>query len=420
MITSPRLFLTSLYEAAIEAANPFKRMKALLPRPLAGGRVIVIGAGKGVAQMAQSLENHWDGPLTGLVVTPYGYECDTDRIEVISAAHPVPDSAGLKAAERIKAFVRNLSSNDTVIALICGGGSALLPAPPAGFALADEIALNEELLASGAPISAMNAVRKRFSTIKGGRLAALTKARVISFVVSDIPGDDPSLVSSGPTIPDLSTRNDAKEIIARYRLKLPAPILSFIGSDASDAPRPDDPIFAGHSHHIVSSSRIALEAAASLARASGVTTVILSDCMEGEARDVGLVHAAMAREIALHDTPFVKPCVLLSGGETTVTLRERGGKGGRNGEFALSLAMAIDGLDVHLLAADTDGIDGSGDNAGAFADGTSVKRLLEKRVDGDALLLANDSYAAFSAIGDLYVCGPTNVNVNDFRAILVR
>ncbi len=420
MITSPRLFLTSLYEAAIEAASPLNRIKHLLPRPPYGGRVVVVGAGKGAAQMAQSLESLWDVPLTGLVVTPYGYECDTDRIEVISAAHPVPDSAGLKAAERLKASVCNLSSNDIVIALICGGGSALLPAPPVGFALADEIALNEELLASGASILAMNAVRKRFSTIKGGRLAALTKARVISFVVSDIPGDDPALVSSGPTIPNLSTRDDAGEIIARYRLKLPAPILSFIASDASDAPSPADPIFAGHSHHIVSSSRIALEAAAALARVSGVTPVILSDCMEGEARDVGLVHAAIAREIALHDSPFIRPCVVLSGGETTVTLRERGGKGGRNGEFALSLAMAINGLDVHALAADTDGIDGSGDNAGAFADGTSVKRLLEKQVNGDARLLANDSYPAFSAIGDLFVCGPTNVNVNDFRAILVR
>ncbi len=420
MITNPRLFLTSLYEAAIEAANPLNRIKDLLPRPPAGGRVVVIGVGKGAAQMAQSLESLWDSPLTGLVVTPYGYECDTHRIEVISAAHPVPDNAGLKAAERIKATVCDLSSNDIVIALICGGGSALLPAPPAGFALADEIILNEELLASGASISDMNAVRKHFSTIKGGRLAALTKARVISFVVSDIPGDDPALVSSGPTIPNLSTRDDARGIIARYRLKLPAPILSFIGSDASDAPSQADLIFARNSQHVVSSSRIALEAAAALARASGATPVILSDCIEGEARDVGRVHAIIARKIALHDSPFARPCVLLSGGETTVTLRERGGKGGRNGEFALSLAMAIDGIDIHALAADTDGIDGSGDNAGAFADGTSVKRLFEKQVNGDARLLANDSYSAFSAIGDLFVRGPTNVNVNDFRAILVR
>jgi glycerate 2-kinase len=420
MIENPRLFLTSLYKTAIDAADPLDRIRDLMPRPRVDGRIVVIGAGKGAAQMARSLENLWDGPLTGVIVTPYGYECETQRIDVLGAAHPVPDRAGLDAADRLKAAVSDLSSQDLVIALICGGGSALLPAPPAGFGLADEIALNEELLASGAPISAMNVVRKHFSTIKGGRLAALTKARVVSFVVSDIPGDDPALVSSGPTIANLGTRHDALEIITRYRLKLPQRMLDFIGSNASGAPSPADVSFAKHSHHLVSSARISLEAAAASARASGVTPVVLSDCIEGEAKDVGRVHAAIAREIALHNSPFIRPCVLLSGGETTVSLRSKGGKGGRNGEFALSVALAIDGLDVFALAADTDGIDGSGDNAGAFADGTSVARFIAKHVNGHAKLSANDSYTAFAAVGDLFVCGPTGVNVNDFRAILVR
>jgi hydroxypyruvate reductase len=419
MIANPRLFLTSLYEAAVEAADPLNRIRDLLPLPPVDGRVVVVGAGKGAAQMARSLESLWDGSLTGVVVTPYGYDCKTQAIDVICAAHPVPDSVGLDAAERLKASVSNLSSQDLVIALICGGGSALLPAPPAGFVLEDEITLNEELLASGAPISAMNVVRKHFSTIKGGRLAALTKARVVSYVVSDIPGDDPALVSSGPTIPDLGTRFDAMDVIVRYRLKLPQRMLDFIGTDAADAPHPADATFATHSHHLASSARISLEAAAKLARASGVTPVLLSDSMEGEARDVGSVHAAIAREIALQDSPFTRPCVLLSGGETTVTLQAKGGKGGRNGKFALSLALAIDGLDVFALSADTDGIDGSGDNAGAFADGTSAERFIAQQINGHARLAANDSYSAFSAIDDLFVCGPTGVNVNDFRAILI-
>lgn len=419
MIESPRLFLTSLYEVAVQAADPVSRMKDLLPRPPSSGRVVVVGAGKGAAQMARSLEDLWDGPLSGVVVTPYGYECTTRRIEVIGAAHPVPDMAGLNAAQRLKAMVKNLSSEDLVLALICGGGSALLPAPPAGFSLGDEIALNEQLLSSGAPISAMNVVRKHFSTIKGGRLAALTKARVVSFVVSDIPGDDAALVSSGPTIPDLGTRHDALEVIARYRLKLPQSMLDFIGSDMAVAPHPADAVYASHRHHLVSSARISLEAAAVFARASGVTPVVLSDCMEGEARDVGRVQAAIAREIALHDSPFTKPCVLLSGGETTVTLSSLSGKGGRNGEFVLSLALAIDGLNVFALSADTDGIDGSGNNAGAFADGCSVERFAAHGIRGDAALAANDSYSAFSAVGDLFVVGPTGVNVNDFRSILI-
>ncbi|APO78667.1 hydroxypyruvate reductase (plasmid) [Rhizobium etli 8C-3] len=418
-VLSPRTFLTSLFHAAVRAADPLSGIKAHLPaKPK--GRTVVIGAGKGAAQMARALESVWDTPLDGVVVTRYGYGCETRRIEIIEAAHPVPDVAGLAASKRLVEALKDLTADDLVIALMCGGGSALLPAPPEGLSLEDEIALNEMLLASGAPISAMNVVRKHLSTIKGGRLAAATKARLVSLIVSDIPGDNPAHVASGPTVPDFSTRHDAIEIVRQYGLRLPKAALDHLASPAADAPFPDDPIFAGHEHHIIASASVSLEAAAQLAKSSGITPVILSDSIEGESRDVALVHAAIAREVLGRNRPFEKPSVILSGGETTVTLRARGGKGGRNGEFALSAALAIDGYDIHLLAADTDGIDGSEDNAGAFADGTSVRRLRESGLDPRRLLDGNDSYSAFQAIGDLFETGPTGTNVNDFRAILVR
>ncbi len=419
IVSSPRTFLSSLFHAAVRAADPLTGIKAHLPaRPK--GRTVVIGAGKGAAQMARALESVWDGPLDGVVVTRYGYGCETQAIEIIEAAHPVPDAAGLAASRRLMEAVKDLTPDDLVIALICGGGSALLPAPPEGLTLDDEIAVNELLLASGAPISAMNVVRKHLSTIKGGRLAAATKARVVSLIVSDIPGDNPAHVASGPTVPDSSTRQDALEIVRQYGLKLPQAALAHLASPKADAPRPDDPIFAGHAHHIIASAGVSLEAAAALAQSQGITPVILSDSIEGESRDVALVHAAIAREVLGRNRPFEKPVVILSGGETTVTLRAKGGKGGRNGEFALAAALAIDGHDIHLLAADTDGIDGSEDNAGAFADGATVKRLRAQGLDPRRLLDGNDSYSAFQAIGDLFETGPTGTNVNDFRAILIR
>lgn len=418
-ITNPRDFLRSLFDAAVRAADPLTGIKAHLPaKPK--GRTVVIGAGKGAAQMARALESVWDGPLVGLVVTRYGYGCETHGIEIIEAAHPVPDAAGLAASKRLFTEVSGLTEDDLVIALICGGGSALLPSPPEGLALADEIAMNEMLLASGAPISAMNVVRKHLSTIKGGRLAAATKARVVSLIVSDIPGDNPAHVASGPTVPDGSSRHDALEIIRQYGLQLPQAAIDHLNSPKADAPRPDDPTFAGHEHHIIASAGVSLEAAAALARQQGITAAILSDSIEGESRDVALVHAAIAREVLGRDRPFSKPVVILSGGETTVTLRSKGGKGGRNGEFALATALAIDGHDVHLLAADTDGIDGSEDNAGAFADGGTVKRLRAAGLDPRRVLDGNDSYSGFKAIGDLFETGPTGTNVNDFRAILIR
>ncbi|MBB3352277.1 hydroxypyruvate reductase [Rhizobium sp. BK049] len=419
-ITAPRDFLKSLFDAAVRAADPLTGIKSHLPgKPK--GRTVVIGAGKGAAQMARALESAWAGPIEGLVVTRYGYGCETRFIEIIEAAHPVPDAAGFAAARRLMETVNRLTEDDLVIALICGGGSALLPAPPEGLTLEDEIALNEMLLASGAPISAMNVVRKHLSTIKGGRLAAATKARVVSLIVSDIPGDNPSHVASGPTVPDGSTRHEALEIIRQYGLQLPQAALDHLNSPKADAPRPDDPVFLRHEHHIIASAGVSLAAAAAEAESQGITPAILSDAIEGESRDVALVHAAIAREILGRNRPFSKPVVLLSGGETTVTLKAKGGKGGRNGEFTLAMALAIDGQDgIAVLAADTDGIDGSEDNAGAFADDGTVKRLRAAGLDPRRLLDGNDSYSAFKAIGDLFETGPTGTNVNDFRAILIR
>lgn len=415
-----RDLLTALFRAAVAAADPLTGIRAHLPEPPQQGRTVVVGAGKGTAQMAAALESLWPQPLSGVVVTRYGYGCPTHAIEIVEAAHPVPDEAGLAGARRLMATIGSLDKDDLVIALICGGGSALLPAPPEGFELADEIALNEMLLASGAPISAMNVVRKHFSTIKGGRLAAATAARVVTLIVSDIPGDNPAFVASGPTVPDVTTRQDALDVIQQYRLQLPDRVLAHFRSSAADAPQPDDPVFARNQHHVVASAGVSLEAAAQAAQAHGLQAVILSDSMEGEARDVALVHAALAREVVLRGRPFPRPAVLLSGGETTVTLRGKAGRGGRNGEFALALALAIDGSPVTALAADTDGIDGSENNAGAFVDGTTARRLRAYGLDGRSLLAGNDSYSGFEAIGDLFVTGPTGTNVNDFRAILIR
>jgi len=417
-IPSPREFLASLFHAAVKAADPLTGIAAHLPEK-PKGRTVVIGAGKGAAQMARALESLWDGPLEGVVVTRYGYGCETQHVEIIEASHPVPDAAGLAASKRLIETVKDLSADDLVIALVCGGGSALLPSPPQGLTLENEIALNEMLLASGAPISAMNVVRKHLSTIKGGRLAAATRARVVSLIVSDIPGDNPAHVASGPTVPDHSTRHEALEIIAQYGLKLPQAAINHLNSPAADAPLPDDQAFVRNSHHIIASAGVSLEAAAALARASGIDAAILSDAIEGESRDVALVHAAIAKEVLGRNQPFLKPVVILSGGETTVTLRAKGGKGGRNGEFALAAALALDGHDIHLIAADTDGIDGSENNAGAFADGSTVKRLRAAGLDPRRVLDANDSYTGFKEIGDLFETGPTGTNVNDFRAILI-
>jgi hydroxypyruvate reductase len=420
MTFDPGSFLTSIFDAAVAAADPELTIRKHLPeRPR--GRTIVVGAGKGSAQMAAAFEKAWDGPLQGVVVTRYGYAAPCRRIEVLESAHPVPDAAGLAASKRLLSAVSGLTEDDLVVALVSGGGSALLPSPPPGLTLEDEIAVNRALLASGAPISAMNTLRKHVSTIKGGRLAAAAwPARVVSLVVSDIPGDNPALVASGPTVPEAATRQDALRIVDTWRMALPDAVMAHLRSEAADAPRPGDARFARNSVQVIASAAVSLDAAAEAARRQGVEAVILSDSMEGEARDVGSVHAAIAREVALRGRPFARPVLMLSGGETTVTLRGKG-KGGRNSEFLLSFAIGVDGLDgIHALAADTDGIDGSEDNAGAYADGGTVGRMRAAGVDAKAMLAGNDAWTAFNSVGDLFVPGPTGTNVNDLRAILIK
>ena len=416
MTPEDRALLKDLFDAAVRAADPYQALRANLPAS-PKGHVVVIGAGKGAAQLAAAFEDLWGGPLQGVVVTRYGYGCATKRIKVLQSAHPVPDQAGLAASAALFEAVQGLTADDLVVALICGGGSALLPCPPGDLSLEDEAALNRALLASGAPISVMNAIRKQVSGIKGGRLAAACyPARMVSLVVSDVPGDDPAQVASGPTVPDRVSREDARAMVAAWRIELPAKVAAWLAGEDGCAPDPGDAVFAGHEVRVIASARISLEAAAA---ASAVPAVILSDAIEGEARDVGRVHAAIAREVAVRNRPFTRPVVILSGGETTVTLRGKG-RGGRNSEFLLALALAAEGVGFAALAADTDGIDGSEDNAGAFADGGSMARLRGLGMDPAALLAGNDAYSAFAALGDLFEPGPTGTNVNDFRAILIR
>lgn len=419
--TADRDFLIDLFNAAVKAADPKAALRPLLP-PRPKGRTVVVGAGKGAAQMASAFEELWGDPVEGVVVTRYGYATPCRHVRVLEAAHPVPDKAGLVATEALIDVVSGLGPEDLVIALICGGGSSLLPAPPAGLTLEDEAALNAALLESGAPIGAMNAIRRQVSRIKGGRLAAAAyPAKVVSFIVSDVPGDTPAEVASGPTVPDHRDRAYAMKMIDAHRIALPKPVSRYLQNAEEDAPSPDDPTFAKHETHVIASASLSLEAAAQLAESNSVHPVILSDAIEGEARDVGQVHAAIAREVCLRNRPFTKPVVILSGGETTVSLTGGGGRGGRNTEFLLALALSLDGQDGFIaLAADTDGIDGSEDNAGAFADGTTAARIRSTGNDPAALLAAHDAWGAFDAVGDLFAPGPTGTNVNDFRAILIR
>ncbi|WP_172295038.1 glycerate kinase [Pseudoruegeria sp. HB172150] len=417
-----RSFLTDLFHAAVAAADPMEALSAYLP-PKPKGRTYVIGAGKGAAQMAAAFEKLWDGPVEGLVVTRYGYATPCPTLEVVEASHPVPDAAGQAAAERLMSELSGLGENDLVVALICGGGSALLPAPPEGLTLEDEQALNRALLASGAPISAMNAIRKQVSRVKGGRLAALAHpAKVVSLIVSDVPGDDPAQVASGPTVADSVGRKEALAHVAAFGIDLPETVRKYLDTAPEDAPRPDEGGFSHDEVYVIASAAKSLEAAAARAEEKGISAAILSDAIEGEAKDVGRVLAALAGEVRRKARPFTPPVVLLSGGETTVTLGgAEGGRGGRNTEFLLACALVLDGADgVVALAADTDGIDGSEDNAGAFADGSSAGRLRLAGQDPAALLAAHDAWGAFDALGDLFVPGPTGTNVNDFRALLIR
>ncbi len=415
-----RALLEDLFRAAVAAADPGRAVAAHLP-PKPRGRTVVVGAGKASAQMAAAFERHWPEPVSGLVVTRYGYAVPTNRIEIVEASHPVPDEAGYLAARRIMSTVHGLGPDDLVVALISGGGSALLPSPGTGMSFEDEQEVTRILLASGLPISVMNQVRNELSAIKGGRLAALAApARVATLIVSDVAGDDPALVASGPTVPIAGSRAEVRHLLALHGITLPPAAAALLASNDNPAPRPDEPRFANNSVNIVASSALSLDAAAALGRQRGLNSHILSDAIEGEARDVAQVLAALSKEVDLRDRPFQRPALLLSGGETTVTVRGQG-KGGRNSEFLLSFALAIEGVDgICALAADTDGIDGSEDNAGAVADGTTCARMRQAGIDPRAALAGNDAYTAFKAIDALVTTGPTGTNVNDFRAILIR
>jgi hydroxypyruvate reductase len=408
-----------MFNAAVAVALPEKCLPAHLPRP-PKGRTIVVGAGKASAAMARALEGHWPGPLAGLVVTRYGHAVPCDRIEIVEAAHPVPDEKGRQAAGRILAMVRGLTDNDLVIALISGGGSALLSLPAPGLTLEDKQEVNRALLRSGAHIGEMNCVRKHLSAIKGGRLAAAAHpAPTVALVISDVPADDPSVIASGPTVPDPTTFADALAVLAKYGIAEPARVLRHLERAADETPKPGDPRLAQAQTDIIATPQNSLEAAAEVARRAEVAPLILGNAIEGEALEVGRVMAGIARQVALYGQPAAPPVVLLSGGETTVTVRGNG-RGGRNVEFLLSLATELDGVPgVFALAADTDGIDGAEEVAGAIITPDTLMRADRLGIRAKQRLADNDGHSFFQALGDQVITGPTLTNVNDFRAILV-
>ncbi len=423
MAMQPADLLLRMFNAAVEAASPARCLPSYLPPP-PKGRTIVVGAGKAAAAMAEAVEQHWptSKALQGLVVTRYGHggqHCK--RIEVIEAAHPVPDAAGQEAASRILAQVRNLTQDDLVLCLISGGASSLLALPAPGIDLAAKQAINRSLLRSGANIHDMNCVRKHLSAIKGGRLAAAAApATVVTLAISDVPGDDPSVIGSGPTVPDTTTSAEALEILHRYSITPAASVLTWLNSTASETPKPGDPAFARAHTVVIATPQQSLESAAAVAVSAGFKPLILGDAIEGEATDVARVMAGMAQSCAQHHVPAQPPCVLISGGETTVTVRGKG-RGGRNAEFLLALAIALGSNPrIHAIACDTDGIDGTEDNAGARIDPTTLARARALGIDPRARLADNDGYTVFSKLNDLIITGPTRTNVNDFRAILIE
>ncbi len=412
-LVAHKMLLRSLFDAAIQAADPALRVPPFLPEP-PRGRTIVVGAGKASAAMALAVEQQWKAPLSGLVITRYGHGAPCKAIEIVEASHPVPDANGRDAAIRMGELVKGLSEDDLVLCLISGGGSALLAAPAAGLTLADKQNVNRQLLASGAPISDMNCVRKHLSALKGGRLAAAAfPAQVVSLIISDVPGDDPAVVASGPTVPDPSTRQEALAILRKYKFDLPAHVWAFLETQAAETPKPGDPRFARVTTRMIAAPAQSLAAAAKIAREAGYRVIDLGDRVEGEAR-------AVAREQAAQALATRGPAIILSGGETTVTLKGKG-RGGRNAEFALGLAIALDGkTGISAIAGDTDGIDGSEDNAGALVAPDTLARARAKGLDAKAYLANNDAYGFFEALDDLVVTGPTRTNVNDFRAILIE
>ncbi len=420
-----RDLLRALFDAALAAADPARAIVRHLPAPVAG-RTVVVGAGKAAAAMARAFEDAWPGPLEGLVVTRRGHAVPCTRIRVIEASHPVPDLAGEDAARRILALAQGLGPEDQLVCLISGGGSALLALPAPGLTLADKQAVTRALLRCGATIGEINTVRKHLSAIKGGRLAAAAApARVVTLAISDVPGDDPAVIASGPTVPDPTSFADARAVLAKYRIDEPAAVLAHLAATAAETPKPGDAVFSRTRYTLVASPQQALAAAAEAASARCVTPIVLSDRIEGEARDVASVHAAIALQVGagqfrVGSGIVVPPAVLLSGGETTVTLRGTTGRGGRNSEFLLGLAASLDGAaGIAALACDTDGIDGTEDNAGAIVYPDTISRAASQGVAIADRLAQNDGYGFFAALGDLVVTGPTLTNVNDFRAILV-
>ena len=419
MATPPRELLQQMFDAAIAAAQPALCIPPHLPAA-PRGRLIVIGAGKASAAMAQAVEACWPGPLEGLVVTRYGYAVPCQRIEIIEASHPVPDAAGLVAAQRILATVSDLTAEDTVLCLISGGGSSLLVLPIDTITLADKQAVNRELLRCGATISEMNTIRRHLSAIKGGRLAsACHPAKVVTLLISDVPGDNPCDIASGPTVGDESTCDDALAIVRRYGIDLPANVREVLESGRGESVKPDDPRLEHIETRLIATPQMALEAAAQVARDAGVTPFILGDAIEGEARDVGKVLAGIALQVARRGQPVTPPCVLLSGGETTVTIRGSG-RGGRNVEFSLALGVALDGAaGIHALAGDTDGVDGQEEIAGAYLAPDTLQRAWAQGIRPRDSLADNDGHGFFGALGDSVTTGPTLTNVNDFRAVLI-
>jgi hydroxypyruvate reductase len=409
-----------MFDAAVEAALPAATVPAHLPPP-PRGRVVVIGAGKASAAMARAVEDAWpDTTLDGLVITRYGHAVPCRRIEIVEAAHPVPDASGEAAARRILKRVSNLGEDDLVLALISGGGSSLMALPASGLTLQDKQVVNRALLRSGASIDEMNAVRRHLSAIKGGRLAAAAHpARLITLLISDVPGDDPSVIASGPTVPDPTTFGDALAILRKYNIREPQAVIAHLERGLDETPKPGDPRLARAETIMIATPQMSLEAAAHVGREAGVTPVILGDAIEGEAREVAKVMAGIARQVVRHGQPALPPCVLLSGGETTVTVRGKG-RGGRNVEFLLALAVELGGLpDVFALAGDTDGIDGAEEIAGAVVTSDTLARAEASGINAKACLADNDGHGFFEALGDQVITGPTLTNVNDFRAILI-
>jgi hydroxypyruvate reductase len=418
-MTDPRALLHDMFRAAVDAATPARVLKQHLPPP-PRGRTVVVGAGKASAAMAEAVEQVWPGPLSGLVVTRYGHAVPCRHIQIIEAAHPVPDAAGTQAATRILELVSGLTADDLVLCLMSGGGSALLVLPAPGLTLADKRDVTAALLKSGATIGEINTVRKHLSAIKGGRLgAAAAPAKLVTLAISDVPGDDPAVIASGPTVPDPSSFADAAAVLEKYKITPPASIARRLAEARDETPKPGDARLSRSEYKIIARPLGSLQAAANVARAAGVTPLILGDALEGEAREVGRALAGIAHSVAAHGLPVAAPAVLLSGGETTVTVRGHG-RGGRNAELLLGLGLALDAQPrLHAIACDTDGIDGTETNAGAVWAPDSVARARALSLDPARMLEDNDAYTLFAALDDLVVTGPTLTNVNDFRAVLI-